>query len=240
MVGNKLSSNHKDMFQNVTQILNPLLDLFFPSFCLGCNKKGEFFCWECLERAASSFSKKMGIVRRSEANSVVFEEGEGELDGLVVAMNYEDVLVRRVLKTFKYAFVKDLSDKLAGVLSKAISEAMAGEEVLVTYVPLHEKREKWRGFNQAEVLARGVAGEECIGLLKRVKETESQAELRRVERFKNMKDAFEVTENIEVAGAKVVIVDDVSTTGATLAECAKVLKEAGAVEVIGLVLAKRK
>ncbi len=111
-------------------------------------------------------------------------------------------------------------------------------------VPLHSKRFKQRGFNQAEVLARAM----CLNLpdgavvdcIKRREYQEKQSTLERSERIQNLSNAFRVKTAFRslVDGKLVYLVDDVCTTGSTLNECSKVLKEAGVKKVCGFVLAK--
>ena len=110
---------------------------------------------------------------------------------------------------------------------------------LVTGVPLHKSRQKERGFNQSSLIAEKVADYLSIpfdeNVLKRVKNTKIQSGLVRKERMKNIRGAFELVEDVK--GKKVLLVDDVWTTGSTMRECVKVMKKNGAREVWGLVLA---
>ena len=109
---------------------------------------------------------------------------------------------------------------------------------LVVSIPLHPKREKSRGYNQSELLAR-VIGKELglpvVNLLARVKNNSSQTGLNEDERRKNVAGIFRFKTGIN--GKKILLVDDVLTTGATMEEGAKVLKEAGAGEILGAVVA---
>ncbi len=105
-------------------------------------------------------------------------------------------------------------------------------------VPLHPSRRRERGFNQAADLARRL-GLPVIGALKRVRATATQTGLPAAQRHRNVRDAFAITRHgSAVAGAAVVLVDDVSTTGATLEACARVLKSVGAIEVRALTAAR--
>jgi competence protein ComFC len=112
---------------------------------------------------------------------------------------------------------------------------------LVTAVPLNEKRQKERGYNQAEVLANPIARRMGISystnLIKRIKQTKSQVGLSLVERQNNVADAF-LTVSSLVSSKNVLIIDDVATTGSTLDACAKALKDAGTRNVFALTLAK--
>ena len=102
-------------------------------------------------------------------------------------------------------------------------------------VPLHPRRRRERGFNQSELIARALGARTgcalCPGALVRRKDTAPQAELSAAERRRNVAGAFAVRQRAQVAGRVVVLVDDVWTTGATALACARILREAGAVEV---------
>lgn len=117
------------------------------------------------------------------------------------------------------------------------ADMLAGAAFVVP-VPLHHTRRRRRGFNQADDLAEGLGLPVCRAL-RRVRATETQAGLAAARRHRNVRDAFSPARHAtRLAGAVVVLVDDVSTTGATLDACARVLKEAGAAEVRALTAAR--
>ena len=122
-------------------------------------------------------------------------------------------------------------------MTRAAADRMSAGDV-ITWVPLAKRRRRERGFDQAEVLARGLAARTGLpvrALLRRVRETDPQARRTAADRRSALAGAFGV---IESPPASVVLVDDVLTTGATAAECARVLREAGAARV-GVVTAAR-
>lgn len=107
-------------------------------------------------------------------------------------------------------------------------------------IPLSKKRLRWRGFNQAELLARELAAAFAYPLnqdLKRIKHAWPQADLNGAERLNNIADSFAWT-GTSLGGRTIILIDDVATTGATLNEAARILKTAGAGAIYGLVLAK--
>jgi ComF family protein len=135
-----------------------------------------------------------------------------------------------MIHSLKYQNTKEIADTLA----RLCLHHVGGKTMTVVPVPLHPKRLAKRGFNQAEVLA------ERMGLfvqliLKRVKNTISQTGLSRFAREQNVEGAFVCTQSV---GGEILLVDDVATTGATMNECARVLKRAGATKVYGLVVAR--
>lgn len=107
-------------------------------------------------------------------------------------------------------------------------------------MPLHFSRKRERGYNQSRILAEEISKTVSVPLREKVlvrkKRTEDQTHLSVEERERNVKDAFAVTTNSSLQGRRVILVDDVMTTGATLKECARVLRQAGAREVVGVTL----
>ena len=116
------------------------------------------------------------------------------------------------------------------------------KDVSIIYVPMHKKKEKARGFNQAAVLAREVAKlaqKELYKILEKVRETKAQVDLSKEERLYSVKGVFKIMGNsIETGIEKVILIDDVWTTGATMKECCKVLKKSGIKKVWGFTLAR--
>lgn len=167
---------------------------------------------------------------------------QSALAGLRVAASYEqNPILARVIEQLKYKFSEPLAETLAEILSRVIREVNYEQERVVTFVPLHTTRERWRGFNQAELLARAVAKQlnlPLVPLLARTRPTLQQAKLKRAERLTNLADAFILASDFPLKGKTIILVDDVASTSTTLIECAQVLRRAGAGEVWGLVVAR--
>ena len=160
------------------------------------------------------------------------------LDGVVVATHFEIGPIRELIHELKYSGTVELANLLGAMLVRTILVNELADFVLVP-VPLHGKRIIERGFNQAELLTRQIierTGMETELILSRVKATLSQTKLTRVERLRNISGAFEC--RVALEGINILLVDDVMTTGATLEECAKTLKRAGAKWVWGVVVAR--
>lgn len=150
-----------------------------------------------------------------------------------------DAIVR-----LKYGGRPDLGARLGEAMAaSAVVERLRATVDLVVPVPLHPLRLASRGYNQAALLARPVARMLSVPLapraLERLRDTPRQASLGRDARHMNVASAFSCRETRRVEGARIVLVDDVRTTGATLAECTSALAFAGAVEIIPFVLASR-
>jgi len=142
-----------------------------------------------------------------------------------------------VIHAFKYEGRRSLAHPLAALMRHRGAAMIAGATCVVP-VPLHASRRRHRGFNQADDLARHVGVPVCYAL-RRVRATRTQTDLPAARRHRNVRDAFAPTRHgRQLAGAVVVLVDDVSTTGATLDACARVLKEFGVAEVRALTAAR--
>lgn len=213
-----------------------ILDLLFPLQCLGCGQEGEWLCFGCLNKIECN------------CDFEITDSSWRVLAGVIVAGFSEDKLLKSLIYKFKYNFIKDLANSLSQLMvNKILILKQRGfkalfEELIIIPVPLHQKRFRWRGFNQAELLAKEVASsfgwQMRVEILKRTKHTKAQMKLRRKKRLGNIKDAFEINNKIDLRDKAILLVDDVLTTGATMEECAKVLRQAGASQVWGLVLCR--
>lgn len=148
---------------------------------------------------------------------------------------YEGSL-RAIVHALKYDGRRQIARPLGAMLAARGADILAGADLVVP-VPLHPSRQRARGFNQAAELARHM-GLPVTPALRRVRATPSQTDLPAARRHANVRDAFALARRASVTGATVVLVDDVSTTGATLDACARVLRENGAQEVRALTAAR--
>lgn len=211
-----------------------LLDLIFPNFCLFCKKEGSIVCEDCLS-LLEIYSTHQNFKNES-------------LDDLYFATDYNQFFIKVMIQKFKYPpLIKNLAKIIGGVLVthfQTLSKKPNFSEFSIIPVPLTKKKLKWRGFNQSEEIAKELANFFKIPLISncliKVKETKDQVELSEKERERNLKNAFFVDGKEKILRKKIILVDDVFTTGSTLKECAKVLKNAGAKEIIGIVFAKAK
>lgn len=202
-----------------------LLDLFFPKNCVGCGREETYLCEDCF--------KKIQIEIRSFS-------GYSHLDDVWAAGGYDDPILQKLIHLLKYDFITELSRPLGRIIIRPLS-GYFGQSWILMPVPLHRKRQLERGFNQAELLANAVGDfyhwPVLTDVLCRRKYTKPQAKLKKDRRLINLKNVFACRPSEEIKGKNILLVDDVMTTGATLDECAKVLKQAGAGQVRGLVIA---
>lgn len=145
--------------------------------------------------------------------------------------------LRAIVHAFKYEGRRSLARPLADLMRRRGIDVLAGASCVIP-VPLHASRRRQRGFNQANDLARRL-DLPVVPALRRVRATATQTDLPAAQRHRNVRDAFAVTRSASTLGRGIVVlVDDVSTTGATLEACARVLKEAGVKEVRALTAAR--
>ncbi len=200
------------------------LDVLFPVRCVGCGRSGAYICVACLAKA-----------RRPPPSP---PPESGPLADVLVPFAYAGV-VRTAVQHLKYRGLRSLVPEMARPMAWELAVTVPPPFTLVP-VPLHPARRRERGFNQAELLARELArlldAPLSTGALRRTKDTSSQVSTStRAERLRNVRDAFAATDGMD--GATVVLVDDVTTTGATLLAAAQALLSAGAARVYGLTFA---
>ena len=221
-----------------------LIDFLFPKHCVGCGTTGSYFCEQCRPHLPLVPSLVCpGCLGPSLAGQVHhFCRPKSHLDGVVFSFKYEEI-VKTAIKKIKYRGTFDLTNELVTLVLAKIDQAQFTDFILIP-VPLHTSRFRERGFNQSEEIGKAV--EKLWGnvlaqdILIREKKTRAQYTLTKKERKQNVKEAFIVVDAEKVKNCKILLLDDIFTTGATLQECARVLKKAGAVEVWGLTIAHGK
>ena len=227
---------------------NPLrafLSLFYPATCAGCGEnveRSQYLCGECQGRApriCAPFCAKCsepfpGAITQtfSCANC---EHRVLHFDCAVAAYRSRGV-VRRLVHQFKYSRQRYLRFPIADWLLETLRDPrLQGRRFdIIVPVPLHPARERERGFNQATLLAELMVeptGLPLRPILERIRFTTTQTAHDRAERMENLRDAFRLRKNGDVRDLRVLLIDDVLTTGSTLSECARVLKAAGALSV---------
>ena len=208
-----------------------LLDFLFPRTSL-TGQEGEWIT--AYER---SQLKSFPVVLTGDA---LKQRGVRALDRIYAASSYAALpLLRKAVHTFKYGRVPDLAEDLAALMIDSAPIVSALDAPVLCPVPLHWTRQAQRGFNQAELLAQEIAKVLPVpvrSLLKRRRPTGHQAWRSREERLSALQDAFRIS--VSEMPRFVILIDDLSTTGATLEACARELKRAGAKRVEGWVVAQ--
>ena len=249
------------------KIRNFLLDILFPIQCISCNCPDVWLCENCLQKI-----QPLSFQLCPRCEKLITEDGQlcsfckkqkTPLAALIVAARYKEGNISKLVHLYKYNFIEDLHAPLGKLLTKALSDSGLSVPDFIIPVPLHPRRLRWRGFNQAELLANYVSQNLTPGFaipvlgkyLQRTRYTPAQMKIKDYfQRRKNMRDAFKIHSSFlfspfsrgdvpqEQKGIKnknILLVDDIATTGATLFECAGVLKQNGAKKVFAAVIARQ-
>jgi competence protein ComFC len=229
------------------------LDLFFPPRCQVCRRFAPVpICLDCqtdLRLIQPPLCEHCGLPLDPKAAGPALcrdclAEKRSPIAWARAAGLYEGAL-RKAILALKFQGRRSLAPELAQMLVAAVQNdalAAAAPPDLVCPVPLHPSRQAERGFNQSALLAHyfceRTGNELDCNLLFRTRPTIPQVALPRPERGRNVRGAFAVSEGKEIKGAKVLLIDDIYTTGSTLEECAHVLRRGGAADVYVLTLAR--
>ncbi len=213
-------------------VVNWLLDILFPRSCISCHIRGEIICDNCIS--------KIRIAER-------------ETDSNIYALyDYRDPVVKKAIWDLKYHKHRHLGERLGQLLYEGriedisdIREYSQGRTIYVVPVPVSRSRGKSRGYNQAEIIGKQFCLSEGSGALELrddfiVKNIDTIPQARianRAKRIQNIHGAFEVKNFNDIKGRTIIIVDDVTTTGATLREIMKLFKKFGAKKVVGFTVA---
>lgn len=212
-------------------ILTTILDLIFPVNCASCGKRGQELCQLC-------FSEYPIAERPTE-------------EWVFPLFDYRHPGVKHTIWFLKYKNRKKLALIFANVLYEKILEEESDLRIFENFrdpilipIPLSKRRRRERGYNQAEIIAKGIKkiSEDRLTLetdvLVKIKETEHQAHIKeRHKRLRNLAGSFAVLHPEKIKGKNIILIDDVTTTGATLTEAKKALKIAGAKKIIAFTVA---
>lgn len=214
------------------RLINTILELIFPSSCVNCRKSGEYLCDGC-------------------ANTASKAEREN-LEWIYSVYDYRDPVIKKLLWLLKYKGRKAIAATVAKIVYDIMLEELAERQMIDNWqnpvlipIPLSQRRLRERGFNQTALIAR-----ELVRLdknqnfelqekwLLKIKDTPRQAHIKnRQDRLRNLKGSLGLAPAAAVSGRYVILIDDVTTTGATLSEARRALRAAGARGVIAFTLA---
>ena len=212
-------------------VISAFFDILFPPRCVFCRKflhgSEKLYCLEC-------------------EKTLPYTSGGGELTGdcfsvCIAPLYYEDTVRDSILR-FKFKGATAYSQAYGKLLADCIRENLTGRYDLISWVPLSSKRLKERGYDQSMLLAMAAALElddVAVCTLDKVKDVEMQSLVGPLEkRRENVAGAYQPVDPELVAGNRILLIDDIVTTGSTLSECARTLLEAGAAEVLCAVVAR--
>ena len=228
------------------------LDLVFPKKCVTCGREGSYFCPKCLVTV-----KRVKQICPVCGGSTPFGQahpfcGKRDCpDGLISLFAYTGV-IKDAIHKLKYKFVTDLENEFWEIVKNDLEKRgeelvllrkfISDEKPVVVPIPLHRLKENHRGFNQSSLFGKRIAN--LWGLpfsdkiLIRRKNVPSQTKLTKEERGKNVREIFRFSPIIHNSYSYILLIDDVWTTGATMKEATRVLKEGGAKKVWGMTIAR--
>lgn len=225
------------------QLKESALDLLFPPRCVGCGREGYLLCSSCrskLQYLPPPLCELCGLPLRDGNMCPDCKNAATDIDGIRSLYPYDGVMRRAVIQ-LKYENVKALAAPLARLMWEYLEAQRLPVDLLMP-VPLHPRRIRSRGYNQSELLSRELGKFASLpvvdGSIVRKRNTAPQARTASVEdRRRNVSDAFACRDRRGV-GKRIIVIDDVCTSGATLKACAAALKSIGAASVWGLTLAR--
>lgn len=227
-----------------------ILDFLFPKRCVNCRKLGAYICTSCFTYISFIESGICVVCQRAAIGGITHPicKTSYTTDGVFSSLVYKGV-VKKLIYQFKYKpHITALKDVLSDLFYENLIQKEAfyrqiNQESILVPIPLHSSKLRKRGYNQAHLLAEGLAkrfGLEVVDCLERNRDTKTQVGLTQDLRLSNVRGAFGVKKSFYPTikeWQQIFLVDDVSTSGATLKEAAKVLKKEGVKKVWGLTLA---
>lgn len=227
--------------------LSVFAELIFPSSCAGCDNFGPLLCEDCLPKIGAPENICIFCGDKTLYGKTCYQcQTKNSLAGVISVGKYQNAILRNAVHALKFSGVKKIAEPLGDMLAKSISQTLSNSlpEFTLVPLPLHAIRKRERGFNQAELLTQKIAEKLSLQhreLLIRTRATKPQAKIdHKTEnlRKENVAKAFALNPVIEHTPEKIIIIDDVATSGATLEEAAKILRLSGVKEIWGAVICR--
>lgn len=218
------------------ELFQTLNNLIFPTrhICLLCKEKSE---------------NREGYICKDCYRNLEILDKEIDIDSPYIKRVYYSIsynrFVREKIKDYKYNGKNYLYKPFSEIMIKTIKNKNMDNDIDgIIYVPTHRRKEALRGYNQAELLAKYISKKLSKPLLGdsliKIKWTKEQSHSNKIDRIINLKNSFQVKNSNIIENKRILLIDDIITTGATMEECSKVLINAGAKEVVGLALTSSK
>lgn len=234
---NKTLMTERQVMIQAVDLLEQILGIIFPPKCIFCNNIMDIgtelnICKECYKKIVFIGGSQLGITGSDVSSGC---------DSAVSICRYTGIVKHSLIK-YKFYNKPGYYRTFAKILAKQIIKVIDSVKFdMIISVPLHKSREMKRGYNQALLISKALSREtgikDCSGLLERTINTNAQSLLDRKSRLLNVKGAFRVKNAEQVNGKNILLVDDILTTGTTVNECGRMLKQAGANIVIAAVIA---
>lgn len=215
----------------MSNLLEKVFELIFPSVCGFCGKLDKnSLCARCKNKLEKELKERIEMVQ------------DRNFSYLVYLFNYNGIIREKII-AYKFNDMAHLSSTFAKFIikNKKICGFLRKYDIIVP-VPIHNKRKKERGYNQSELIARNIADftqlELASDVLMKTKNNTAQSSLNKADRQNNVKNVYGIKNAEKIKNKRVVLIDDIYTTGSTVNECSKILKNAGASEIAVLVIAK--
>ena len=218
------------------------VDLIFPIECVGCGQANEFLCSPCVSKIKIFPVQTCHYCRKPQAFGKTCDQcsNKNRLDGLFILGPYDQPILKEAIHSWKHERVKEIGNILGLWLANRLAHSFFRENSIITHIPLRRQRQFDRGFNQSEQLSLILARKFQIpikSLLIKIKDTEPQSSLNREKRLLNIRGVFAPAKDAKLSGQNIILIDDITTTGATMEEACRVIKKAGTKTVWGIALA---
>lgn len=226
------------------KLIKTIINIIFPIECINCGRVNEFLCSFCISKIKIFPVQTCHYCKKPQAFGKTCGEcaNKNRLDGLFILGPYDQPILKQAIHAWKHERVKEVGNIL-GIWAVKKLDASFFQHKTITPIPLRKLRLFDRGFNQSEQLAQILAEGYKIPTkspLIKIKDTEPQSFLNREQRLLNIRGVFALTKDAKLNGENIILIDDITTTGATLEEATRVLKKGGVKSVWGLALAHGK
>ena len=219
-------------------IYNSVLDIFFPRVCFRCGIYQNYLCNVCQLQIPRNLSQRCIMCQKPSANGWTHQQCTTSTspDRLITIFEYTTHPVSKIITQGKYNFIPSIFTLLGHIAS---TELLIPTTASLTPIPLHKKRQRWRGFNQTHIIAQAIsasAGIPIHPIVTRSKYTTPQKELNKEKRNTNLNNAFILTTPITTP--IIILIDDVTTTGSTFKEVTQTIKLKTEAEIWCLAIAQ--